>query len=254
MKRVEEALGRVIDDRFYHSVPSLNDVQPSMVEDLRRLVSTPRLINPYLRFHVVRYQLNQYEDFVRDVVVGGIAPSAWGFRDVLVQLDEPNRTFCLGLDWRQVLDRMAPIEGDRWWRAMVRSAPSVNLSWSGWGAIGVRIDHVPYWWRHPPGTHAAPCSDEEGVCIEHIDERDAPVALRRWIASRIWWWAEAYLREAGRDANEDGVLAALAPEPGSLSADARIALRALLRECASGFDPARDACGFVGPDDWYTTG
>jgi hypothetical protein len=49
----------------------------------------------------------------------------------------------------------------------------------------------------------------------------------------------------------DGLVAALEAQPAEVSADGWIALRALVRERASGFDPQRHVHGFHGPDEWY---
>ena len=64
MKFVERALGRTIDDSVYQSIATLNDATPAMIEDLRRLASAPVLVNAYLRYFVVRYKVDQYEDFL----------------------------------------------------------------------------------------------------------------------------------------------------------------------------------------------
>jgi hypothetical protein len=251
MKRVEEVLGRAIDDSAFHSIPTLNDAPSFVIEDVRRLVPDGILINSYLRFYVARYKLNHYEGFVKDVVLGGADPSAWGFRDVFVHLEEPDRRFCLGIDWNVVRERFAATEGARWWRARFSTIANTEASWSGWGAIGMRIDHVPYWWRTPDGMMDSLCADETGPLVEHIDEDAAPLALRRWIAFRLGWWAKDYLKAAGPAATVEGILAAVGARSAEVSADGRIALHAFVRECALGFDPAHQVRGFVGPDEWY---
>ena len=251
MKYVEQALGRAIDDGACHSIATLNEASPAMIEDLRRLVPDGYLINAYLRFHVVRYKMDNSEDFVKDVVIGGAEPSTWGFRDVFVHLEEPDRMFCLGLHWDLLRDRFAATAGARWWRACVSSVANSEASWSGWGAIGMRIDHVPYWWRHPEGMMDSRCTDETGTLVEKVDDEAAPLALRRWIAFRIGWWAKDYLQRSGPAATAEGILTAMDAGPSDLSADGRIALHALVRECASAFDPERQVRGFVGPDEWY---
>ena len=251
MKRVEEVLGRAIDDSAFHSISTLNDAPSFVIEDVRSLVPNGILIDRYLRFHVARYQLNHYEGFVKDVVLGGADPSTWGFRDVFVRLEEPDQMSCLNLDWNAVRARFAVTEGTRWWRARVLPIANTQAYWSGWGAIGVRIDHVPYWWRNPQGMMGSRCADETGPLVEHIDEGAAPLAHRRWIAFRLGWSAKDYLKDAGTGATVEGVLAAIGTRSAEMSADGRIALHAFVRECALGFDPAHQVRDFVGPDEWY---
>ena len=149
--------------------------------------------------------------------------------------------------------RFGEIEGSRWWRARPAPAGDVNhsLHWSGWGAVGARIDNVPYWWRHPKATMDSDCTDNTGSLVEQLDEASARLALRRWIALRVSWWARAYLEASGTDAVEDGLLAALGATRQELTADAAIAVRALAREAALPYDPEQQVRGFIGPDAWY---
>jgi hypothetical protein len=95
------------------------------------------------------------------------------------------------------------------------------------------------------------CADDTGSLVEQLDEASARLALRRWIALRLSWWARRYLEEAGAASVEDGLLAAVGAAPKELTTDAAIAVRALMKEVKLPYDPDRDVRGYMGPDAWY---
>jgi len=255
MKHVEQALHRQLSSDDHHSIATLNDVTQDMLADLR-LLTTRSQIDAYLAFYIVRYRSGDGDKFMREVVAGGADPRAWGRRNVFVHLEEPDERFCLHLDWASMEARFAEAGGTRWWQARPVPASDVNqaLHWSGWGAVGVRIDDVPYWWRHPKATMDSDCADDTGALVEHLDDASARLALRRWIALRLSWWARRYLEEAGTAVVDNGLLAAVGGVRQELTTDAAVAIRALVKEATLPYDPERDVRGFMGPDTWYTDG
>ena len=70
-------------------------------------------------------------------------------------------------------------------------------------APGVLVRSAPYWWTQPDNIDAVTIDDP----IERIGEPDLPIAVRRWIASRLAWAAREYLSQA--EPTLGGLLAAL---------------------------------------------
>ncbi|HWE30024.1 MAG TPA: hypothetical protein VHB97_18560, partial [Polyangia bacterium] len=139
------------------------------------------------------------------------------------------------------IERLRVLPGEPWFR---RPAPSGPATWDGTlGLPGVLVRAARYWWSAEGFTslyvHAP---------LERIADDDIPVAIRRWMASRMTWWAREYLAQGAP--TFDGVVAAVTGGADvAPSADARIAIAALLRELAL---PDGDRpLGFRGPDEWY---
>jgi hypothetical protein len=250
MKLVETLIGRTIDAAAQHSVQTLNDLTPSMIDDLSRLQSSTSAVNLYLSFHVVHYR-GEYEDFIRDVVQGGQDPKTWGYRDVLVVVEEADESTCLQASWDAFVTRFEGIDGQRWCRFPNGPAVDENRdAWSATGsAIGVLASHVPYWWRCPRGRGLTTAIVGADLPV-HLDDAAARIGLRRWIVRRMSWWARDYVN-AQQAVTEAGILRALATDGPPISDDAEIALRALVRECALPYSPEQDIRGFMGPDAWY---
>jgi hypothetical protein len=252
MKLVESLLGRPIDAAARHSVQSLNDLSPSMLEELRRLSPSASAVNLYLSFHVVHYH-GQSEDFVRDVVQGGADASSWGYRDLLVVVEETDEVTCTHMTWTDLVAHLEDIEGRRWCR--LPNGPAGIENRDAWGAagsaVGVLVCHVPYWWRCPRGRRLTTVSIGADLPVQ-LDEAAARIEFRRWIARRMSWWARDYLSAHAPTVTEAGILDAMGANDSSISRDAEIALGALVRECALPYHPDQDIRGFMGPAGWYT--
>jgi hypothetical protein len=141
-----------------------------------------------------------------------------------------------------VLDSLRDIDGERW----LRLPPANPPSYQGiLGAPGVLIRSVRYWWRRPAGLEAAVVSRR----LEQVGASDFPIAVKRWMATRIAWFARDYL--ANPSPTLVGVVAALEGNVAEISADARSAISGLLRELKSLDGGQAPALGFRGPDEWY---
>ena len=255
MKRIEELLNRRLRNDELHSVPTLNDVTPTMIEELKKLESGSQ-IDFYLSFYLAeKYTAGHGRQFVDDVVKGGVDPKTWGFRDAFVCLEESGPGHLVRVSWDDFEHELGNLDGTRWWWHGLAQPAFVNqtLSAGSWGMVGVRVEHVPYWWQRPKRTIDLSCDDELGKLLKRVDDASARILFRRWIASRCSWWCRVtnqYSRDSTPE-NADDILALLGVARGALSKDGAIAVRALAREAQRPFDPDHDVRGFVGPDAWY---
>src|SRR5262249_19632965 len=246
------------DPGRFRSIATLNDVTVDMIRDLRVLArgEMESDAETYLRLHIHHPGYRAYwREFIRDVVHDGADPATWGTQDVLVAVRaDPRAPLAIGVD--RVKAELAGMPGERWWCLSVADAVEVNRrgedEW--WGAPGVLVRGVPYWWQ--TGRPWAMALTVAGALVGHavgpvraVPEHRFDVALRRWIALRASWWARRGGALAAADVDQLAAAIGVARSP--VSRDATLALAALLREARAPFDPRTQVRGFVGPDRWY---
>jgi len=239
MSHLETLIGRNLEPSEQHSVPTLNELPPLMLEEARKLarVSRPMAVS-YLQYHVAEAAVAT--DFCDDVLLGTHAMATWGIRAVLcyrdLSIDE-----LMNEPVEEMIAEMGVFIGERWYRKQ----PNREFTESR-GAPGVLVRAANYLWKRPLGA----ASVVAGSDIEQIADANIVIAFRRWIASRIGWQAEDYLSTNGVTAA--GILAALAHDPASVSVDASVAISALVHEAALLRSAETDLpLGYMGPDDWY---
>lgn len=247
ISRIEQQLGRTLDYSRRNSVVTLNDIPPDMLDDLRRL--GPECLNWYLGYHLKRGNETAFEDFIRDVVIGGMDPKNWGYHDRLALVDDRSGE-PLTMSVENTKELLSEVEGERWVCYSVDNAVEANRRavTGALGAPGVLVRHAPYWWapRREVSTHFL----SPRLLTKTISDRDFDVAFRRWIARRVTWWAKPP-RVDLTTASADQVVAALGIDASRVTADGAIALAALLREARLPFDPNTQVRGYIGPDAWY---
>ena len=247
ISRLENELGRALDIALKHSVPTLNDIAPAMLAELKRLPG--HLVNTYLKFHVREGHEAAFEGFTRDVIRGDKDPETWGYRDVLALVEEPRREVALTMSAEQLRARLGEIDGERWARYSVADAREVNrrASESSWGEPGVLVRHVPYWWT-PPGKQIQAHGGSQTT--ELVSDADFAVAFRRWIAFRVAWWVRSAIADLAA-ASPRQVADAVGVSMDKVTGDGAIAMAALIREAQLPFDPDKHVRGYVGLDEWY---
>lgn len=248
---VERELGRALDFAQAHRVPTLNDITPTMLDDLRRL--SPLCVNAYLRFHLREGSEHVFDEFTRDVIRGHMDSKTWGYRDVLVLVPEDDRGQALTMSVEQLRAIFAGIEGKRWACFAVKNPHQVKhgAGASAWGAPGVLVHHVPYFWASPRKEAVVHVTSPLWE-INDIPETGLVVAFRRWIALRVSWWAKFRSIELS-SATPGQVAEAIGVDFDRVSADGLVALTALIREARGPFDPDKDVRGYTGPDEWFAT-
>jgi hypothetical protein len=240
MSQLEALLGRKLPVEARASVPTLNDLPAALLEEARALArrSRPAAVL-FLQYHVVRSV--EAPDFCEEVLLGTADAATWGTRDVIC-VSDAGSTALLSFCVPDAMEALRPIEGDRWYRLAPPAAPSY---FGVPGAPGVLVRAARYWWERPAGVESAVLSGP----IERLSDADVPIAMRRWLASRIAWTAGDYLGRGAPSVND--LLAALGGSPADASPDALIATEALVRESRLPDEQPTLALGFRGPDDWY---
>lgn len=255
----ERELGRALDRAQRHSVPTLNDITATMLEELRRL--SPLAVDAYLRWHLHPGSETSFDGFTRDVIRGEMDPKTWGHRDILALVGEDRRGAALTMTADQVRNMVAGIEGERWRRLSLHDARQVNrdAGASGWGAPGVLVRLAPYWWTPPRKevkdyiVSSSWMSNVVPSEVEVIPDANFVVAFRRWIACRVAWWAKARSIELST-ASPRQLVDEIGTDINNVTSDGAAALSALIREAKLPFDPDQHVRGFVGPDEWYAAG
>jgi hypothetical protein len=247
VQHLEKQLGRALDVAQQQAVPTLNDVTPQMVAELRALPGP--FVNMYLKFHLRPGSEAAFEDFTRDVIRGDADAKTWGYRDVVALVTEQDRGQALTMSADQLRELLAGVEGERWVRYAVGDARRANqLAASGAiGAPGVLVRHVPYWWKPPRKEVVAHLVSG---ATEAIPDAGLAVALRRWIATRAAWWAKFVAIELA-SASPQEVAQAIGIGMDRVTADGAIGLAGLIQEAQRPFDPEHHVRGYVGPDVWY---
>lgn len=239
MSTLEEVLGHSLPADARGTIPSLNDLPPELLAEAKALAdhAWPLAVR-YLRFYVVRS--DKAPDFCEEVLAGGADPATWGTRDLLCGL-EAEMAELLSYSVSEVIERLRALPGERWFRMAVPSGPA---TWDGTlGLPGVLVRAARYWWSAEGFTSLTVYSP-----LEQIADADLPVAIRRWMALRMTWWAREYLAQGAPTFG--GLVAAVAGGADvAPTNDARIAIAALLRELQTPGDGR--PLGFRGPDEWY---
>jgi hypothetical protein len=245
IRKLEEELGRNLLLAQHHSVATLNDITDTMLDELRR--TSPETVTTYLKFHLREDNEGAFEDFVRDVVRGGMDPRTWGFRDVVALVGEDVRGGALTMSAAQVQALLSCVDGERWVRYSVQDVRRARGGDSGWGAPGVLVRHAPYWWE-PSDARVSKYLGAEG--IDRFTDHEFVITFRRWQASRASWWAK--FKDVNiATASPRQIAEAIGVDMHSVSVDGEIALAALIREAQLPFDTDRQARGFIGPDEWF---
>lgn len=244
LQSLEEVLGRRLREDERGSIATLNDLPAELVEEVRALNEKSRVASTeYLRFYVRK--LDAVDEFISDVLeLGTISASSWGIRD-LICFSKLNANYWSRCDVPSMVGALMSVDGLRWWRV----APRLDeWDWLGIsGAPGVLVRDATYWFEPPDKVDYYELESEE---LEEIPTETFEVSIRRWIASRAAWQLAQAKLKPGREASADEVARMLsAPVP--VIEDAKIAVRALLREEYELGPSSDDVPGFRGPDDWY---
>ncbi|MCA2216554.1 hypothetical protein [Jidongwangia harbinensis] len=223
LRELTAALGHA--PRTYGPVGDLGAVPDRVVAAARSLPEHLRL--PFLRLVVAAAEHRWLPWFAAEVVDGGADPRRFGRSGVLVvaaPLNELLRTpltvllgrLDAGAGWVAVpADRLQWERGNEFTGAAARPCPALNHRWPA--PAGVSRIHL---------RRTAPA------------EADPVLRARRWLASRI----------AAATAAPTGLMTV---DRASLSADARIAHAALIREQRMAGPAAATVPGFAGPAQWY---
>ncbi|MBI2900877.1 MAG: hypothetical protein HYY17_11890 [Planctomycetes bacterium] len=236
---VEALLGRRLDSAERGRISDLNAVSPDLVRELRELPFVER--SWYLRYCVDETLHRHLQSFGEAVVVEGKDPAGWLRGAVLVPLLPIDRL--LG---SPVADIVAPLTApDRSVsQRMVLNVTRYQQGDEFVGAPALPRGDIDYRWSAPDGVTRL-----EAGC-ELVAIADVPLAVRRWMASRLAWFARArgsYDSSLGPEALVERVLG----KPLEISSDARIALNGLAAEHRTLGPSDREVPGFRGEDAWY---
>jgi hypothetical protein len=232
--QLEAVLGHALAPEAHESVASLNELPDDVIQTARRLPS-PMLKRQWLEYHCGAACRPWLSSFIVAVIEGGERADAWNREVGLVPA--PSLADQLRLDRAALL---APIGGFHGQRVVPdRGSWESGTSWIG-APVFARRDAD---YRDPTPEGA---TDLIKPVVESVQDED--VTVRRWIASRL---ARCVAASALTDVETLFAATPALPAFHAWSADARIALSALLRETRE--CPQDDATipGFRGPDAWY---
>lgn len=266
---ISPLLTRVVTESERASVASYRSMPPHILQELKDVrMRCGRLgAMKYIQFFVDRNNDDEVPDFIVEVVESlEIDPSAWRINDIVFV---SNVSF-LGsvVDYRKNVEEL---EGERWYRVekIRRTLDSLEND-----APGVLVRNfkagtqVP--WRQIP----EPCGvssiksqvRQDGDALIKIEESGFALAVRRWQAKKIANFAFRNPLQVNKGLELETLLAILTTyewpvsrggewvgnitniEP---SADALIAINALVKESQLPDADFPNSAGFLGPDDWY---
>ncbi|HET9622148.1 MAG TPA: hypothetical protein VFP84_12330 [Kofleriaceae bacterium] len=230
------------------SIPTLNDFPPWMLAEARAIARESRpLAFEYIHFYLAKRDRASELDFVEEVLRGAADAATWRVGDRFVFLEAMSEAKALDPAW---LERFTPLEGERWYRVKPDMPDQLHSEIPG--MIGMIQRGVRYWERPRVGfgtfLHGSPDR------IEPVRVEDLAIAMRRWFARRLAWWAREYMARAQGPVAEAGLVQhGLNTDMATLDEDTLRAARGLARE-AHAFGTRPDfalRAGFLGPDDWY---
>lgn len=247
---IEEYMGRSVNEAERASVPTLNDVDGELLATLRAwprpraFMWGPRC----LRFFVHRSEGADLVGFIEAVHDGSVEPAHWERGDMFFSLlggPYLHEIYTIGVS--DVISDLAGIAGSRYYRR------------SSAGSLGVLFPDFRYWMN--PNASAPHTGRGRAGVLEHLGEAELPIALRRWQAARISWYAGPTYWAAGNPTVESlthqithffpyGRPKENAGVP-NLSVDAVIAMRALIAEFNLKSPEFEERAGTLGPDEWY---
>lgn len=241
MSFFQELLGRELAPSDRGSIESLNDLPAELLAEASDLAkkSWPAAVR-YLEFYVRRR--DEVMDFVEEVLVGGANAATWRIRDVVCYPRLELSALC-HITVREYVESLRSVEGERWYRIAVEAQTTYS---DDLGAPGVLVRDARYWWR-PSGDEVGFASTA-GRQIEYLPDGALPIAIRRWIASRLAWYFDKLILAGSTDWSQ--LLAAAQEAAAGVSGDAALALRGLSRELRA-YPTVTKSLGFRGPDDFY---
>lgn len=247
---IESYMGRSVSEAERASVPTLNDVDGALLATLRTwprpqaFMWGPRC----LRFFVNRSEGADLVGFIEAVHDGSVEPAHWERGDMFFSLVAGpylHEIYKIGVS--DVIADLAGIAGARYYRR------------SSAGSIGVLFSDFRYWMN--PNASAPHTARSRAGVLEHLSDGDLPIALRRWQAARISWYASPTYWAVGTPTVESlthrithffpfGRPKENAESP-NLSVDALVAMRALIAEFNLKSPEFEKRAGTLGPDEWY---
>lgn len=241
---IEKALGRKLNPAREGSVDYLNQLPSELLAEARSMARESKMLAySFIQFYYRPGHLGEVKAFIEDVVVGNQEPAQW---------QRWNRLYApavllpqlLRLSAEEVLAPLQDTPGERWVRLVPVPSSRTWSSFHGRPAILHRSSDEE--WRPPENVSTLVLSGHE--TLETLD--DVTLGIRRWIASCVARDLRRTQLELGPGVDVGDVASVIAAGV-SLSADAEIAIRALLREERE-LGPSSDAVpGFRGPDAWY---
>jgi hypothetical protein len=238
-ERIERELGRSLRDDEVAPVTRLCEIAPAQLALLRDLARRSSLLAMRYVEAVADVSRGDAGHFVEEVGLGGQAPMAWQYRDVLCAVSVADVRALLGLSVDALLAPVLALDA-----ALLRQRPTPD-AWKRLALLdgpGVVVRGADRGWRAPAGTQTHLLGSPHTV-LEPVVDRT--IETRRWIASRV----AHHLGDGWRSAaGADGLLAALGVAADAVSADGRAAVAGLAREAHL---PRDLVPGFGGPADGY---
>src|ERR1051325_2829221 len=245
---IQRIVTRDVPESERGTIATLNDLPEWMVTEARAIARESRLAAVrYLKFYVATDYALDAPDFVEDVLRRGDDARTWNIRDCICIPYEPTRTTAAEIHY---MDTLEHVEGERWFRVKPRSTDD---HWShAPGAVGVVLRNTRYWERSQHGITRYMFSRPDDIETVSLDQLAS--SIRRWIAHRLAWWTNSYLKQARSDVTGGDIIAAV-PDVNlqRVTPDARIAAGALARETLMyrGSPGFPQQAGFLGPEEWY---
>jgi len=229
------------------TIPTLNDLPDWMVEEARQIARESLVgAGKYLKFYVSAPYADWADDFIQDVLLDGGDARTWNVHDCLCIPDELTSTTALEVHYRDLFQGM---DSERWFRIKPKSADQHSAASPG--AVGILSREVRYWHAAPKGLAFFRVQAQD---VEFVEPAMLDIAMRRWIAHRMSWWARKHLELHRAGTTGDEIIRAIpGADASKLTDDARIAAGALAREARAYGETAEfpQRAGFLGIDSWY---
>jgi hypothetical protein len=229
------------------TIQTFNDIPDWMVEEARTLArESPLAAVRYLKFYITEQHFMRYDDFITDVLLQGKDAATWEIRDCICFPIERTCTTALEIDYLNSLDG---VSGDKWFR--IKPKTTDHHSSRSPGAVGILRRDVRYWQTISANVGDYPVTSDD---FEIVTPDKLASTVRRWIAHRLAWWTNSYLKRARSDVTGADIIAAV-PEVNQqrVTPDARIAADALAKETLVYYGSPNfpQQAGFLGLEEWY---
>jgi hypothetical protein len=241
---IEKLLGRPMREKERGTVASLTELPSALIEEARLVARESRLLaTRFLSYYLADPRLDTMAEYIDEVLLGGADLDQWLTREYFCMPD-PNWEPLLRSDATSQLAPLALLGESHWCRPLPRFG-HWHLDTAGAPGILVRRS---FEWIPPAGARTV--RYDSRPAIEPVS--DLPMALGRWIASRIAWVMKPDpARDTPTTISADEVARRFRVPADELSELARTSIAGLAREIAT-LGWSGDAIpGFRGPDDWY---